>query len=264
MQTEPDSTTPKITIETHTELLMRGSLVVQTTWEDGQIVSEVFTFACLAGVLGLRESVVESRYHRLGLSRWAVLVPTGLGRKVRAFPMELRDEVLGLLSRTGGRDRREPFTGVQRFVPELAANCVGSLDVTFWRGNMYLTVQALADCFGVTPQTIRTRMKASGLWSEFVPLLRARAGTGRPAMALPHGLAGDAMIVMRERAVGGLAAWRVLLRRATADGTTRRAQQAMEAAMNIPTADPLALDPERDKPIPGLDTLCAEIERALA
>lgn len=257
----PETAVPvaRPTVLIHNEPLMNGTLVVHTTWLDSRVVSEVFTFACLADVLGLPESVVESRYSRLGLAHLAVLTPNEFGRKVRAFPMERRDEVLGILG-DGRTARRTPHAGA----PSAIHDPVGPLDVVFWRGDMYLTVRALAVCFDVTVQTIRSRMKACGLWPEFVSLVRAMPGTGRPPMGLPVALAGDAMVAMRHSPAGGRAAWTVLLRTAVEDGTTRKAQEVMEAAMNIAPLDATRADPERGRPAPGLDALCEEINRALA
>lgn len=256
-----------VSLHVHTEKWMFGTMVVHVHWAGGRVMSELFTFDCLAGVLGLPESVVEGRYKRTGLRKLAVRTTNEFGREIRAFPMAIRDQVLDILQHAGSRVQGTTVANGRTayvYSPKARHDVYAGLDVTFWKGGMYLTVAALASCFGVTAQTIRARMKAAGLWSQFVPLTRSTPHSGRPAAGLPYALAGDVWLAMRD-ANGGHSDLRELLRRAHESGAAADAQREMEAVMNIPAdPDPLAADPTRNDPVPELAGLTQEIERALA
>lgn len=267
---DPQSTpsaVPLASVYSHTEPYLFGSLVVHTHWAGGRVISEVFTFDCLAGVLGLPESVLEGRYKRTGLRRLAVRTVNEFGREVRAFPMAIRDEVIAVLQQAGLRVQGTVTAGgrsVLSYTPPASHTAYATLNPTFFKGEMYFTVQALADCFGVTHQTVRLRVKAAGLWGKFVPLGRVAGYYGRPASGLPYQYLGDVWLAMRHPQ-GVRANLRELLREAHTSGAVKDAQARMEEIVAVPaTADPTAADPERGTPVSGLDALCEEINRALA
>lgn len=166
----------------------KGTLEVHAKYVNGVKIQEVFTLESLADVMGMSMSTMEGRYARAKLHYWNTPISTRAGRPKRAFPFEHLSKVVNML-RTKHAFVQHHTNG-EAIAMNPNASMMGPLVPIRYDGKLYFTAQALADYFGVSPTTIRNKLRKSGLHRRMVNLGSGVNG-GRPTRAIPESAIGD-------------------------------------------------------------------------
>ena len=161
---------------------LKGTLEVHISRDaDGNVTQEAFTFASLASVLDVSPTTLEGRYARSNAKNVKINLRSGAGRPQRGFPLALLDDVIDAMTAPRARfDDSKPNNQTTN-TPAHPRTLVPLLH----NGEPHYTVQALADYYGVTTQTVRNRIKAAGLEARLVPTSSSAQG-GRPRLAFRY------------------------------------------------------------------------------
>lgn len=147
-------------IRVHYEPVEKGHLELFDVYQDEQHIGQFFSFRSLPGVLGIPQGTLEGRYARRRLFTVKRDIHTGNSRPIRAFPIERWQEVYAVLTGPSGA-RFE--TDIERREREVTRTVGVPLEFRTVAGQQYVTLRALADYYGKSLTTIRTRLDVAGL-----------------------------------------------------------------------------------------------------
>ncbi len=150
---------------------LKGILDIYTL-PNGQ---QVFTLASLSSVLGVPTATIEGRYNRTNAKVHKIDIADGPGRPIRGFPLELLETIVAAFTKRGATFTRKEM----HVLPEPAP---GTAQFVMYKGDRYYTPESLANYYGVSISTVRSRIKASGLQPRLVPISQPKQG-GRPRVA---------------------------------------------------------------------------------
>jgi hypothetical protein len=177
----------------------KGHLELFDVYRGDEHVGQFFSFRSLPEVLGMPLGTLEGRYSRGRLHTAKRDIATGQSRPIRAFPMERFDEIVAVIRTPGARMVSE----LERVEREHVARGPSGLplEVRTVGRNKYITLRAVADHYGKSLTTIRTRLDVAGLLKKAQDVyLNPSAHGGRATKCFPAELGEQIKRAIEEKA----------------------------------------------------------------
>jgi hypothetical protein len=174
--------------------LGKAHLKVYTRIVRGVPVMEAFTLLSLAECIGMSPGTMEGRYARSRLYRWKMDIPTGDSRPVRGFPLAMLEQVTMVLTTRGAMVHATANEdGIVAARP--SGDARAPLTYERYGREQYITVAGLAEHYGRSITTIRSKLARAGLLRSAANLHSPLQG-GRPKRGWP--------VAMREQLVDAI------------------------------------------------------------